>query len=500
MNNRYVNIWFRYLKTDWFTLRRPALKEVPFVLSAPDHGRMVITAANALARGQGIDVGSVVADARAVIGNLEVMDEVEGLDERLLLKLAEWFIRYSPVVAVDLPDGLILDATGCAHLWGGEENYLREIINRMKSLGYTVRASMADTIGAAWAMSRFNSRSSIIEVDEQLKSLLPLPPMALRLEPEQVDRLHRLGLRRIRDFIGMPSGVLRRRFGDSMIVRLNQALGTEMEFIQPVLPPVEWQERLPCIEPISTRTGIDIALERLLENLCSRLMKEEKGLRSAIFRCYRVDGKIEQIEIGTNRATCNTRHLFKLFEQKIDTIEPDLGIELFVLDAPKVEEISSAQQEIWNAARGVEDIGLAELLDKFAGKFGAAHIKRYLPDEHYWPERSMKPAPSLNEKVEVEWRTDRPRPLQLLAQPERIDVTAPIPDYPPMNFRYRNVLHVIVKADGPERIEQEWWLQQGDHRDYYYVEDEQGKRYWLFRLGHYDEQRKPLWFVHGFFA
>ena len=91
------------------------------------------------------------------------------------------------------------------------------------------------------------------------------------------------------------------------------------------------------------------------------------------------------------------------------------------------------------------------------------------------------------------------RPLQLLAIPEKIEVTAPIPDYPPMLFRHKGKLHTIIKADGPERMEQEWWIAGGRHRDYYYVEDEEGKRYWLFRSGHY-ETDKHRWFIHGFFA
>ena len=148
--------------------------------------------------------------------------------------------------------------------------------------------------------------------------------------------------------------------------------------------------------------------------------------------------------------------------------------------------------------RGLRDERISELLDRLSNKIGAAAIHRYLPNEHYWPERSVKAAASLDEEATTTWKVDRPRPLQLLARPETIEVMAPIPDYPPMNFRYKGKLHTIIKADGPERIEQEWWIEEGQHRDYYYVEDEEGCRYWLFRLGHYDESYK--WFVHGVFV
>ena len=265
--------------------------------------------------------------------------------------------------------------------------------------------------------------------------------------------------------------------------------------------PVEpYQERLPCLEPISTATGIEIALQQLIDTLCARLQKEQKGIRKAEFKGYRIDGKTVSISIGTHRASSNPKHLFKLFELKIELIEPDLGIELFMLEAKKVEEAPALQEQLWESVCGLENNSLAELIDRLAGKVGEGHIHRYLPDEHYWPERSIKPTASLEEQPTTSWRTDRPRPTLLLPKPEPIEVMAPIPDYPPMHFRYRNVLHKVIRADGPERIEQEWWLQDGQHRDYYYVEDEQGRRYWLFRLGHYDAEKKPSWFIHGFFA
>ncbi|HEY0680610.1 MAG TPA: DNA polymerase Y family protein [Chitinophagaceae bacterium] len=500
MQKRYVAIWFRYLMTDWFTIRQPVLHGIPFVLAAPDHGRMVVTAANIFAKAEGIDNGIAVADARAINHSLQVLNDKPQHPAKLLKGIAEWCVRYTPVVALDLPDGLILDATGCAHLWGSEEAYVSDIKTRLKSLGYNVRVSMADTIGTAWAISRYGLESPIIKNDEQRNALLSLTPAALRLETETVVRLQKLGLRRINDFINMPRSALRRRFGQHLIKRLDQALGDEEEFLQPEQPIEAYIERLPCLEPIVTATGIEIALKQLLETMCHRLKHEGKGLRIAVFKGFRVDGKIEKIEIGTNRGTHNASHIFKLFEVKLCDIEPALGIELFILEADKVEDVSAVQEKLWESGSGLNDVALSELLDRMVCKFGPDHIHRYIPDEHYWPERSMKPATSIHEKLNSTWKVDRPRPLQVLPKPEPIQVTAPIPDYPPMLFRYKGKLHKIVKADGPERIEQEWWMQQGQHRDYYYVEAEDGLRYWLFRSGHYSEDRSYQWFIHGFFS
>lgn len=498
MAGRFVSIWFRHLTTDWFSLDQPHLRDLPFVLSTPSHGRMIVTAANAHAQAMGIDNGMSLADARAVMPALQVADDKPDLIEKLLKRLAEWCIRFTPSVAVNPPDGLMLDATGCAYLWNGDEFYVAEIVKKLNGRGYDVRAAMADTIGASWAVARFGKASQVISSGLQAEALLPLPPEALRLEMESVERLHKLGLHRISQFIGMPRASLRRRFGNDFLKRLDFALGREEEVIHPVQPAEPYQDRLPCLEPIVTATGIEIALQQLLKTLCHRLQQEQKGLRVAVFKCYRMDGKVVQVDIGTNRPSHNITHLFKLFEIKLPAIEPALGIELFVLEAPKVEDQYPLQEKLWDGSGGLGDERLSELLDRLTGKTGVQAM-RYIPAEHYWPERSFKPASSLNEKLTTSWKTDRLRPLHLLPTPERIEVTAPIPDYPPMLFRHKGKLHTIIKADGPERIAQEWWLQQGQHRDYYRVEDENGGRYWLFRLGHYDDKNFQ-WYVHGFFA
>jgi protein ImuB len=498
MERRFIAIWFRHLLTDWMSRRQPELRDIPFVFAAPEKGRMVVKAVNPIAAANGISVGMVVADCRAILPTIKVFDDQHGKDITLLSALAEWCIRYTPVAAIDPPDGLILDASGCAHLWGGEQPYLKDIVTRLKAFGYQVRPGMADTVGCAWAVARYGQVKLIIGSGAQMEALQYLPPAALRLEPSTIEKLERLGLHQIGSFMNMPRAALRRRFGATLLTRLDQALGQAIEVPTPVRPIEPYQERYPSLEPIRTRYAIEHALQDLLERLCKRLSAEEKGLRKAVFKGYRIDGNIQAIEIGTARASRNSSHLFKLFEIKIGQIQPDLGIELFVLEAPVIETLSSKQEAIWNFSHN-RDMEIAELLDRIAVKVGMQTIHRYLPDEHHWPERSYKLATSLEEQPTTEWQNELPRPVHLLPDPELIDISVAIPDYPPILFRYKGNVHRVNKADGPERIEQEWWIEQGLYRDYYCVEDDSGGRYWIFRSGSYKDI-EPKWFIHGFFA
>lgn len=502
MEKRYVSMWFCHLLADWQVIRRPELKEIPFVFVVSDHGRMIITAVSPQAQLQGIEAGMRAADAKAICPGLEVIDEKPGRSLKLLNALGEWCIRYTPTVAVDefSSDGLNMEVSGCPHLWGGEREYLKDIKSHLKAKGYTVRLAIADTLGTAWAISRFGKITPLISSGAHAEALLPLPSEALRLEHATVAKLQKLGFYRVESFIGMPRSVLRRRFGESFLLRIAQALGTQTESINSIILPVDFQERLPCLEPIKTRKGIEIAITRLLESLCHRLEKEGKGLRTGVLTGYRVDGKIIRIDIGTNAPTHSVRHLFKLFELKIDQIRPALGIELFILAAPKVDNLITPQEALWDGTPGLNRGSVIQFLDRVAGKVGAHVIHRYLPDARYWPERSLKEAAFITEKAPAPWRTDRPRPTELLRNPEPIEVMALIPDHPPKFFVYRAVRHQVVKADGPERIEREWWLDAGEHRDYYQVEDQHGQRYWLFRSGHYSGEKPHQWYIHGFFA
>jgi protein ImuB len=495
---RFMAIGFRHLLTDGLALRQPELKEMPFVLVAPVKNKVVITASSPLAEQQGAFTGMAAADARAAVPELVAIDDTPGKAAKLLHLLGLWCIRYTPAVAIDLPDGLILDISGCAHLWGGERGYLKEIILKLRNAGFDARAAIADTPGAAFAVSRFARVSPIVAAGGQPAVLSGLPPKALRLEAEVLERLQKLGFRTIGPLLTMPASVLRRRFGKDLLIRIDQALGRLDEVWAPLVPPVPYVERLPCMEPIRTAVGIEIAIEKLLSALCLRLMDEGKGLRKAVLKCHRIDGRKVQAAITTTKGSHSVSHLLRLFRLQINRIEPALGIELFVLEAPRVEDMETAQEQIWAVDRGLANTALAELLDRVAGKVGADAIRRYLPAEQYWPERSVKVAASLTEEPLAAW-PEQMRPIRLLAKPEPIEVMALVPDNPPKTFTYKDKRHVILKADGPERIGREWWQDSGEHRDYYIVEDSEGQRYWVFRSGHYDGG-DARWYLHGYFA
>ena len=499
MPKRFVSIWFKYLLTDREAIRQKSLRELPVAIIEPDHGRMLVMAMNANAENCGVRPGMTAADARVIAPGIQLFEAKPGRNVKLLKGLAEWCLRYTPLVMVDPPDGLLLDASGCTHLKGGETEFLKDMVGRLKALGYTIRPGMADTIGCAWAVARCADSGLIVPPGGQRNALMPLPPASLRLTLDLLIKLHELGFYQVRSFIYLPKSDLKRRFGPNIILRLYQALGQEPEFLLPLKEPVPYSERVALLEPIRTREVIETTVYGLIDTLCKRLYGEGLGLRSAVLTYCRIDGKSARLTIGTNHPSQRTDHIFKLFALQFDQVAPGLGIELFILDATKTEPASDKQNLLWNGKPAADSEEIAELLDNVGARVGKDQIHRYLPQEHHWPERAAGNTADLTQAPESDWPEDKIRPVQLLDPPEPIEAMALTPDYAPRQFVYHHERHIIVSADGPERISHEWWLEDGGYRDYYVAEDEQGMRYWLFGTAADQPEQTRRWFIHGYF-
>lgn len=501
MAKRYTAIWLPHLMVDSLQLRKKELQGEAVVLIATEKGRTIIKDLSVAASRVGLQKGMVLADARALVPNLHVFTYDAQKANSLLLAIAKRCFRFSPTVALNNPNGIILDSSGCTHLWGGEAAYIATIQHLFEKGGYHIRLAIADTIGAAWALSRYAAATStLVPQGKQKEFIQNLPPAALRLELSILQRMHHLGFKYIGQFIDMPSRMLERRFGKPLLQRLQQALVDGKEPLEAIVIPQPYCVQLPALEPIRTAKGIEIALTQLLEQLCERLIKEGKGLRLLHFKGKRLDGKWEEIQIGTTEASRDKLHLHKLFIPKLSSIRPGMGIELFELEASLIAPVAQVQDTLWDVQQQQQQLALAQLLDTIANKMGKHKLKRFMPEESYWPENAVSQhEPLASIKMPTKWPTRLIRPIHLLPKPEPITVMVPLPDYPPLHFTYKQRIHKVMKADGPERIAQEWWRASSPPRDYYSVEDQYGARFWIFRLGLYGES-EPQWFMHGFFA
>lgn len=483
----------------------PALMpiEAPVVLTAHSGRQVVITAASTAALALGLVPGMPVAQARALVPDLDVRPADPEGDQRLLHQLARYAVRrWTPTASACGDDGLWLDLSGTTHLFGGEQRFCERVVRLLDRLGYTARIAIAGTPGAAYACARFGPANvDITPVGGELDALVPLPLAALRLEAGALAAAARFGLDRVADLLPMPRGPLVRRLGAAAVERLDQAIGRVAEPIVPVVI-VETQiaERR-LLEPILTAEPIAQVIGDLVSDLMQRLREIGHGVRGLRLVCQKVDGTDALIAIGTSTATRDGKHLLRLLAMRIDTIDPGMGIEVMRLEAVRTEPLTATAMR--HMLSDNQPVDVAPLVDQLAGRAGTGALFKLESVESDVPERAVRRVGPLSKPVGwPAWS----RPIRILERPERLhDVLALLPDHPPRRFAWRGDRHGVVAGDGPERIHGEWWVRTGEVwavRDYFRVENETGERFWIFRRGDgVDGDTGDLtWYMHGLFG
>lgn len=505
---RVVSLFLPRWPTDRLRRKSPdaaSLRDRPLVLVGHEGARRVVTALDAAAEHLGLRVGMPVAKAQALAPGLVLRPADLQADAKGLELLARWALQHiSPVVAADLPDGLVIDTTGAEHLHGGETAMLAFLVERLAGAGIEARAAIADTWGAAHAAARFlRPAINIIASGETRAMLRPLPVAALRLEPALVAALRPLGLTRIADLVDRPRAPLALRFGPGPGRRLDQALGLVAEPIKPLRLPEVVEAHRNFVEPIAAPETIARYVGKLAVTLCASLERCGLGLRRVDLRIRRIDNSFQVCRVGTARPMRDAARLTRLLGEKIETLDPGFGIETMTLAAIMAEPLVARQTV---SALG-EEAGpdLSDLIDKLANRVGEDRLYRFTPVESEVPERSVRRVAALAHDTGATWRQDWPRPPRLLPRPEPIEIMALLPDHPPAWFRWRGLRRIVRRADGPERIHGEWWRRDAELaavRDYFRVEDEAGKRYWIFRAGDGEtvQSGSQNWFLHGIFA
>jgi len=469
-------------------------KGLPFALVEGGARGLRVVAMNAAARNFGISRGQRLADARAQEPDLLSELHEPEQDMASLLGLCRWMERYSPWVSPEAPDGILLDVTGIPHLFGGEPNMLKEMRERLSHYGFSTSLAPAATIGAAWALARYGKGA---------ESLEPLPIEALRIDGEAARTLRRLGLKTIGSLMAIPRASLARRFHgerihENVLTRLDEALGVRDEPLNALNPPPTFTAHRALMEPLISTQGLESLLVGLVTLLCRDLEKHSLGALRLILKLYRTEGSRICVPAGLSSASHDPAHLFRLLKPRLETIDAGFGIDAMTLEA---RETAPAAAQQYGFADNTSVVDFDRLNDRVMSRHDTA-LEGRVPVASHIPERAEKKSYLRPQSTSVQ--PAGLRPLLILEAAEPANVIASVPDGPPMRFTWRKVTRRVLRSQGPERIAPEWW-QLGDGqspRDYYVIEDEEGRRYWIYREGLYGENSKvqPKWFVHGLSA
>lgn len=503
-------MWLKRLSTDRIECRSSTRGETPLVIVEPVKSALRICAVNDAAAALGLKLRMPLADARAMYPTLHMVDADLQADRALLEAAADWCDRYTPLVGLDPPDGLLLDVSGCAHLFGGEQTLAEDLCARFQYHGLRVKIGLADSIGCAWAAARFGD-TWLVPKGALRDVLLPLPLAALRLDAEIISALAQSGLKRVADVVDHPRAPLAARFGQEFLRRLDQALGREDESIKPRLPLPSYVVERRFADPIMLEADVLGSIGQLARELGTIMERRGQGARLLQAALFRTDGKVFRLDAGTGEPLRDPVRIHRLFDERLtaigDACDPGFGYDLIRLSALTTEQVDPTQTGLAGNDRSAE---LAHLIDRLSARFGSRRVTRLLPCDTHIPEYAVVAIPAQAVRVgfipaRVEQDTlNQARPLRLFAQPEPVEAVAEVPDGPPARFRWRHILHEVVAAEGPERIAMEWWHNAEGAaltRDYFRVESRQGARAWLYREGLYQrETGSPRWFLHGLFA
>ncbi|WP_343080607.1 DNA polymerase Y family protein [Ostreiculturibacter nitratireducens] len=552
---RILSLWFPRLGAERLLRGMRGLPPAPFAVITEVGNAQVLSSLNAEAEAEGLRMGQPLRDARAMCPDLTTRLRNPQAEAAFLSVLRRWAGKFSPWVAEEPPASLVIDLTGSAHLYGGEEGVLAAVAEDCTGLGLTVQTGIADTVGGAWALARFAGKGgeaarSGDAIDQEARAtrsravkrhwtrggaaptlaappapvgriaapgqirqaLAPLPLAALRIDKDTVAALSRLGLRQVGDIAGMPRAALARRFGAGLVRRLDQAFGVEPEPVSPARPEHHFAVRLSFPDPIGLPDDIMAGIDRLLPALSERLSAKGRGARRVRLQAFRADHTMQEIELGLARPSAEPDRIRGLLMLKLAEIEPGFGIDALRLEAHVTEpvharqhrghldaaEAAIARQE--GARRKDAETALDDLIGRLGARIGMEAITRLLPAESHIPEKSAQVLAAAWSEPAGAWPPRAaPRPL-LLFRPE--PVAAPEVATPPASFRWRRRDFVTARATGPERIAPEWWLDEPDWRsgprDYWRVETEGGERLWLYYA--HGGAMSGGWFCQGVFG
>jgi protein ImuB len=487
---------------------QPERAAAPVLLYAVQHNVQTVAHCCRRSAAAGVEAGMTLAHARALLmdehGLIEPADSQR--DERALQSLAVWAMRYSPIVAPDLPDGLFIDITGAQRLFGGEPALLRRMTRDLNRAGFHAHVASASTFGCAWAMARFaRATPVVVHAHGERAALADLPIEGLRLDDGAIAALHEIEIVRIGSLFDLPRHDLAARFGQGLLLRLDQALGTAVEAIQPVRsspPPCAMRE---FDGPATQLEAIQITVRELLQTLCAEVRRMERGIRRLELKLLRINAAPEEAAIALSQPSRDHRHLWSLLGPKVERMNLGFGVEVVVLTATRTARLAHEQAMQWDAAASHTNSAkaLGELIDTLAARLGGHRVQQAVLVESHVPERAFRwrsAADGLTRSHVSAGAAPVPRPSMLLPKPARVEVQAL--DGRPVALFWHGAPRRITVCIGPERIVLPWWKHNRGclaARDYFKAQDERGRWLWLYRANGGDESGGG-WYLHGVWA
>ena len=495
MAKRVMSIWLPLLPLERRARFGDPRVETAFAITAEIKNALCLTHLTQQARAIGLTPGMSVPDARAICPDLLTEKCDPAREDMLLRALRRWADQLSPSIALDKPDGLILDITGCAHLFGGELEMTKHAMERFEDMQFTVKIGIADTKGAARALARHaQSDISISNAGHTKYELEHLPIEALQVDNKTRLELRRVGFKTLGELYGVKHSELARRFGVETVTAFSKMLGQFPDPVSPMASAPVFAARMNLPEPIGFRADLQEVLGKLSQSVCGRLKTAKLGARQFHLTVRCVDTGDHVISIGFAQPCYDAGLVISQFERPLDNLKIEFGADWFRLLADTLETIKERQRIMGGEEQeAIED--LTQVITTLGNRLGFDRVRKFVPCQSHHPEREFMTIEAADSYAVTDWPDPaRRRPLRIF-RPERLRTLEA--GRPPKKFEWRKTEYTSRSSIGPERLSSEWWSSlRDDVKDYWAVETEGGARLWLMT---FPAKSEPNWFVSGQF-
>ncbi|MGB6229800.1 MAG: DNA polymerase Y family protein [Litorimonas sp.] len=502
-STRLLHLYFPHLPLDRWARREDVRLWGPFAVSERRGNSDQILCANPHALHAGVRPGLSVTDAHAICPDLLTEGSDPVRDARLLSALRVWADRFSPRVALDPPDGLVLDVSGCAHLFGGEVRFATLVRQEVEDLHVKARVAIANTRRAARGFARFGGEATLVtDAQREHVSVARLPIAALDLDASVQTDLRRIGVETIGDLSQFKSSELARRFSMRVPAALDEIFGHRFDPVVPSARPPAFAARMTLPEEIAHVEAVMNMLERLSDRVCQRLTERGYAARGFALSLSCVDGATHELSISFAVPTRTVEPILRQFRRPVEALRMDFGAERFRLVALHAETFQERQIQAGDATEAGRD-AVARALTTLGNRLGFDRIVRPVAGADNAPERETAFALLVGERTQTP--TDPrayPRP-EIVITPYRLHVTSK--GRPPRAFSYQGEDFKTCMSEGPERIAPFVWDEprhpfEARLRDYWRVRvsgASNGPRlFWLMHFPHHPEEG---WYLCGEF-
>jgi protein ImuB len=472
----------------WIALRLPRLpleiflrgSSTPEPFAVEERHRVFACDRKALVRG--VRAGMAVSAALALAPRLRIAPRDPAAETEALLGVAGWMAQFTPVVALEFPDGVLLDVAGSLKLFGGLEPLIERLREGLKEMGWSAAFAGAPTPRAAFWLVLAGREKLIGSLDGIEPALAVLPVEVLRCDDETRAAFETIGVRTLKELHALPRDGLARRFGQRLLDDLDRALGHLPDPRNLFVPPARFRAGIELPAEVAQAEALLFAARRLIVQLSGFLAARSGGVQRFVLKLKHRDRAPTEIAVGLVAPSRDAEHFTLLVRERLSGLALAEPVREIALQAADIVPLAGSNFGLL-LEEGKPPGDWEHLVERLRARLGNEAVRGIASRAEHRPERASMIADLGEKQLQLDFDE---RPFWLLESPRPLTEIGAVP-------HHEGPLELLV---GPERIESGWWDGDDIARDYFVARTRNESLVWIYR----ERRGEGGWYLHGLFA